>query len=233
MSTISRLVATGVLEPVTFKPQRFHLSDISEVRQLVQDKVHISKIWNHAFLAHQGVKHLEKRLDTLMEMLQVGSGILPTGEADVRGLFKKIYNTARSNRLLPAVEVMDWAKILLAMDEHYLVLAAGHLNTKEPWQQVLWFAQRLLEVAPRELFRTDKGLEAAYHYLTYAHRHIRQVSYFYCRVLCGAREADRRIPEAQGGNVTTEISAIVSTMLTEAKKIKHGVNPATYPRSNH
>lgn len=236
MSAISRLIRTGVLEPVTLRPQRFHIQDVNEVRKMVQDKVHISKIWNHAFLAHQGVRHLEKKLNTLLEMLQVTSSILPTGEIEVRALFKKIYKTSRSRPILTAEEVMDWAKIFLAIDENYLVLAAGHLKTSEPWQQVLWFSQHLLETAPTELFPADKGLEAAYHYLSYAHRHLRQVSYFYCRVLHGAKEAGRCIPEAQSGDTTNEISAIVAAMLNNesaTRRKKKEINLDKRRHSSH
>lgn len=212
------MVETGLLEPVATRPMRFHVSNLRDVQKITEDKVHISKIWNRAFQAHVRVQRLEAKVEELTSLLGAASPTLSVEKEDIVSLYKHFFKAAKVRILtLTAEEVMDWAKVLLSVDEHYLILAAHHLNTREPWQHMLWFARHVIESAPRQLFKTEKQLEVAYSYFLYAYRHLRQVSYFYCRTQRGAKEANLRFPEARDGNVTRAISALVSATLAGQK----------------
>jgi hypothetical protein len=166
---------------------------------------------------------MEQMLEELLDVLGARDTLLPMGQVDIEGLYQKAYRTMKQDiRLLPASEVMWWAKTLLAVDASYLQLAAYYLHNTDPWYPLLWFADLLMEKAPRNFFKQVPELDVAYAYFNYARRSLRQVAYFYCRVLKGKKAADAALPESQSGDVTRGLSRLLTMALADGLRTDLG-----------
>lgn len=219
-SVINRLRKIGVLTPVSLSPILYSYSNVSDALEIVKNGNSIGKISSRAYHAHIGVKRLEKKLDALAELLGLGASSLSIDPWDMRFLNQQMLETTKGDTSsLPVSEVMDWAKALLSMDEHYLAILADVLSTQEPWRAAFWLAEVLLRAAPKERFPSEAELRAAYGYLSFAQRHVRQVAYFYCRNLEGKAGAAKRFHDLSRNESSTKgVAELVLAKIAEDRR---------------
>lgn len=213
VKAINQMISQGILQPVTpeGKKPMFHASDIAAVLSVIEDKVHLSKIWNHTLVAYERSARNERKIEEIVSLLGASEKTLPLEQEAIEKLFDKISKLlGKDLHFLSAEEILEWARTFLAMDQHYLVTAAHFLQTKEPWHLPLLFGHRMLEHAPRDLYATRKDLEHVYSYFEWAFRSFKHEAYFYCRVLTGsAKSANLKFPDARDGNVTRAITKLI------------------------
>ena len=218
-AAVSKMIVQGILVPVTGEGEKpkFHVSDVAEILPLIEKKVHLSKIWNRILATHARCVRNERRIDDILALLGAKEETLPLEEWAMDRLFNRISKYLKMDlRFLTAEEVLEWAKVFIGMDMSYLRVAALFFNTQEPWYMPMLLGQKMVDEAPREEFSDHKDLSAAYGYFTYAFRSFREQAYFFCRTVTGsAKEANRKFPE-RTGNLTREITRLISLGLAEA-----------------
>jgi hypothetical protein len=211
---LDRMIEQGILQPVTPEGEKayFYAADIAGVLSVIEDKVHLSKIWNRVLVAYARSARNERKIDEILSLLGAKEERLPMEEWAIEKLFNKISSCLKKDlRTLSADEVFEWAKTFLAMDHEYLAVVTHFLKTSEPWFQPLLLGQKILDHAPRHLFSDRKDLEVVYGYFMFAFRSFRQESYFHCRTLTGsAKTAGLKFPDIKDNNITREITRLIA-----------------------
>jgi hypothetical protein len=233
LGAVNKMIAQGILQscnPAGAKPM-FHISDVAEVLKVVEDRVHLSKIYNRALTAYAVGKRVERKLDEVLDLFGAKERRLPEDPYDIEAMYRRVANALKSDlRTLTAVEVMDWAKVFLSVDETYLILAAHFMKTQEPWLHFIMLGQQMVSKAPRDFFHAQKDLEVAYAYFSFALRSMRQAAYFFCRLRDGAAEANKAFPEARDGDVTRGISHLVRIAMKEDIRLKLDSEASSHKR---
>src|SRR5580692_3286004 len=86
LSAVKKMITQGILQPITPSEERqqlFYISDVAEVLKVVEDKVHLSKIWNRALVAYTVSRRVERKLDEVLELFGAKERRLPEAAYDI------------------------------------------------------------------------------------------------------------------------------------------------------
>jgi hypothetical protein len=193
-AAVGYLVRSGIIRPIetghNFK-RRLLVREVAALAEVRGKKLTLPEVAGLALRAYALSKGNDQVIQELCHLLGVNHHALETTQEAVLALYLRARDTLTDLEQPDAEQVLEWARIFLAMNEGYLKLTEDHTANETPWQPFLAAAQKLSEEAPRHLFGARKELESAYGYLEAARRHLRHLAYFYVRDKSGARTANK------------------------------------------
>ena len=208
---INRFIRSGILEPARIVNEQkfFHVADVQKLIDMkLTSRSHVSSVFSTVLRNTAATARVERKLNDLLELMGVTETPLVLDERHIMRIYKGANSMLKRDlRVVSATELMEWGKTLIRIDQNFLVVAAHILKNREPWQPLMWFANTVME---HKKWQDTIELKTAFTYFDYAARHFRQVAYFFCRFQNGRKEADRRIPDANTGDVSRQISMLMT-----------------------
>lgn len=183
----------GLLDPV-YKtgrgPKHFRVSEIVAVEAVLRGKTDVTSLAITATRALAAAKMNEQKIYELYRLLGLERKVLDTTEEEVLSLYEQALHLSDTDRQPTIEELEDWAPTLFAIDESFLGLVKKYTSSEEPWAVFLGLANKWANDRPNAFFETMPELRAAYDHLEAARKHIRVVSYMYCRQFHGVTTAN-------------------------------------------
>lgn len=194
--TIGNLTKQGLLEPVFIeRKQFFRQEDIQNYLTVFKGRTDWASVASIALRCNARVQILERKVDSLLQVLGLSSTTLSVEEEEIARLYELAMMGLKNEAPLDANTVLYFAQQMLSMNEEYLHLVQTVTGNQEPWRVFLELSQHLSEEAPRTKFKTDQELAEAYGFMEAARRHMRPLAYFYVRRKNGVRKANAAFPE--------------------------------------
>jgi len=174
-------------------PVHFHPEEVSAlVAERERDDFDVKKLSSRVAQTNALGRSLERRVELLEKMLNRRAWPLPTDEESVIALYAR----AQDEQEKPAKRVSDiieWARILVAMGEEYLDLTEAFTGDTECWKAFSHLVDIMLIEAPIERLNFDRELEGAYGYLDVGRRNLRAAAFFFIRNRYGSHVANQQL----------------------------------------
>lgn len=174
-------------------PMHFHPEEVSAcVAEREQKDFDIKKLSSRVAQTSALTRSLERRVELLETMLSRRAWPLPSDEEAVIAL----YTRAQDEQQDPAKaisDIMEWARVLVAMGEEYLDLTEAFTGDTECWKAFSHMVDIMLINAPVKRFNFDRELEAAYGYLDVGRRNFRAAAFFFIRNRYGSQVANQQL----------------------------------------
>lgn len=207
--TVHAMCRQGLLDPI-YKEGRslkyFPVQEIAALAELRQQKMDLPAVATIAMRAFVTAKANERRLDELFRILGLKRKVLETTATEVASVYEQAIKATDIDRMPTIHELEDWAGTFYAIDEAYLRLVAQCTASEEPWKVFLDLATKLANNRKWEYFNAVPELRAAYDQLEAARRHLRIVSYMFCRESKGVQLANNLFGTV---NVTERLLAVM------------------------
>lgn len=166
--------------------------DVSALADARLRRPDLPSIVGMAQAAYALSRSTSEKLEKICSFLGIESGVLSYEEDDIVSFLLEIEEAMEKETAeMPVDEVVDWARKLRAVDEHYLMIVAKRTSDTEPWRPFFMLAHKIMVHAPRHKFIQDKNLASAYGMMELARNQLRYVAYFYIRLFNGKRQADK------------------------------------------
>ena len=183
-SEVQHMVRAGHLIPVydEFLRRRFRVTDVMQLRDLRQAcDLSLPQLGLVAIQARAIARDNAAKIRQLYTMFGADYRNLSREESDVRDIYVRARKRAVENRRFEVEEIMEWARVLMSIDEDYLVIINKLMQVHEPWRVFMDLAQAIWETARLSELRFDKEREAAFGFIGVGRRHMRNTAYFYVR----------------------------------------------------
>jgi DNA-binding transcriptional MerR regulator len=190
---IKSVALTGVTR------KHYHTSDVAALAEARAKRLSLNDVAAMAQKAYAISRANEQKLKNVLHFLGLDVRALGTDEEDVKSFVLQAKDALADvpAKCVEARWVYEWARQIYAVNEGYLRLIAGYIDTEEPWKNFMALLRRMMELAPLNLFGANKELESAYGYLEAAARSLRHAAYFYVRDQYGVRTADKSFDIAE------------------------------------
>ena len=137
----------------------------------------------------------EQRLDRFLYTIGARVKSLPMEEGEMRKLDTDIRRMLRQDLAKVDIkEVLEWARVFLALDSNYLALCEEVFERRDPWYPWVELSDRMMGACPVKDLKCRQDLAAAYGYLDLGRKNVSYQSFFYCRNTKGSAAALTRFP---------------------------------------
>lgn len=194
-SMVDHLVRQGWLRPI-YTPEsrrkrlyrREEVAALAEVRE--QDTFDIQKIASMAQQAFAAARQMERRVELMERAFGRSAWPLKLDEESVM----QTYCRARHNTQHPPdpedlKSVLEWAQILMAVDQNYFDLLEAYSGDEECWRCFMDVGEVISLNAPIKDLKWNIEAKAVYGYLDVGNRNVRNVSFFFVRSRFGVSVA--------------------------------------------
>ena len=208
VKAVHDMCRSGLLQPVYKKlrgKKHFPADEISALAEVRQQNLELPGVATLAIRALVTAKANERRLDELFRILGLKRKTLDTTTTEVVSLYERARLRLENPRQPELQELEEWAENFYAIDENYLLLVERYTASQEPWKVFLDLAGRLANNRIQDLHAILE-LRMAYEHIEAARRHLRIVSYMFCRQTKGVSIADAVFG---GEKVTDHLLAMV------------------------
>jgi len=175
-------------------PRMYWSEEVSALAEARRRGVTLPEVSVTAAQAFATARALERRVDILEQMCGAGVPPLQLDEDSVVSMWLKVHEY-KDRRITDADEILNWAKVFMAIGEEYFALIEKVLGKDEPWEPFLELANKLTVNCPIELLDAEPMTRIAYGWLDAGRRSLRHAAYFYIRTKHGLPEATKRFPE--------------------------------------
>lgn len=172
-------------------PELFSRAEVESLAEARDNGLGLPQLSSMAVRSYAASRSLERRVAVLEQLLGTGAPVLSTREEDVHSMYLEARDVRRAAPAASVEQVMRWAGIFIAIGEEYLDVMEHVTGDTGAWQVLMDVGGAFVKDAPIEQLAQDKELEAAYGYLQFSRKNLRQVCYFHVRCREGPHVAAR------------------------------------------
>ncbi len=195
--SVHHQVRQGILHPQYPRgrklnaPELFSRAEVEALAEVRAKGMGMPQLTSMAVRSYATSRALERRVEVLEQLLGADTVRLPTEEGEVHALYLEACDVRQAPPAEDVRQVMRWTGIFIALGEEYLDIMEHVTGDTNVWQVLMDVGAAFVRDSPIDKFPTDKELEAAYGYLQFSRKNLRQVCYFHVRQREGPHIAGR------------------------------------------
>jgi hypothetical protein len=168
----------------------FHVEEVSALAEVREMKLTPDQIISFAVRGYVAARAVERRLDTLEQLMGAHVQRLPTDQESVVALYEKGVEALECTPSTKS-EIIEWSNITIAMGEEFFEALDAFTDDDKAWHIFYQVVRNIVAEMPVDQIYQDPELDAAYKHFGVAYRHFERIAYFHVRCRFGVREANK------------------------------------------
>jgi len=205
---LAALVKAGTLIPRVPRPgepdrHTYWQADIEALKEILNTD---HETWDKRKLIYEmrratfESRALRSELNRIKLVLGLDIPTIGTSREELLALREKAVEALALLIMEDATELLEWARILQALNEAHLDALRHYTGDEESWRVFLDLGVKLCREEPRQVTRDNLELHSVYCLLNASLRRVRMTAYFYVRHFKGQLYAEHLFPERRRGD---------------------------------